>query len=811
MTAHHPLDLQATIDELGTPGLLARLHAVRRLVQDDGITFGGGQPDAVPRPWEVDPLPLVIDAAEWARLEAQLKQRARLLDALLVDLYGRRRVLSERVVPAEVVLGHPGFVAAADGVRLPTKRQLPLVATDLARQPDGSWTVLADRPQAPAGAGYAMANRRIVARAMDKLHRHTRLRHLRGFFDLMQVALLDAAPPVDGPPHVVLLTPGPGSDTAYDQALLSTLLGFPLAQSDDLLTRAGRLWMRTTGRLQAVDVVLRQVDAAWSDSLDLRPESRLGVPGLAAAARRGTLSVVNPLGAGVLENPGLVPYLDAVSRRLLGEPLVLESPPTWWCGEPASRAHVLSRLESLVVKPVSREAGPPIAGWELDAAARDGLRRRIDASGWSWTAQEPLATSTAPVVTSTGIEQRSLVLRTFAMALGAEHHVMPGGLARVAAPGQWAVNNRTGSLSKDVWVLESAAVPVPAPLDVAALARTRITLADAPSPGLPPRAAAHLYRLGRNLERAEGSARLLMMADNLLEDHLQRPGTPGHAAMHAVLQAVPGTDLDGRLDHPLGHLRAMLVDPRLPGSVAHSSRLAGAASSEVRELLSQDTFSIVSRLARTLREARAEGDQMLVQPVASKVLESLLALAGLSAESLVRDPTWAFVDAGRRVERALATVGLLRVTLAVVRPPVVESLLTDSVLRVGDSLITYRRRTVAGVGPATPVVAATHILLDDPGNPRSVLFGVERLVKVLAHAPSVRVTNAVRELLTTLRNLDLEDLCAEPRTGLVDVLADLDARLRALADTIERVHFLKQTPQRSFAVAELTRGPEAER
>ena len=812
-------DLTDTIERLGAAGLQARRAAVRRLVADDGITWGGARADARPRPWEVDPLPMVLAADEWAALEATLDQRARLLDALLADLYGPRRVLRERLVPAEVVLGHPGFLAAADQIRLPTARQLLLTATDLARGPDGAWTVLADRPQAPAGAGYAMANRRLVARAMEELHREVPLRHLRGFFDLLQVALLEAAPPLDDPPRVVLLSPGADSETAYDQALQSTLLGFPLAQSDDLLIRGGRVWLRTTGRLQAVDVLLRRVDAAWSDSLDLRPDSRLGVPGLTAAARRGAVSVVNPLGAGVLENPGLLPYLDGLSLALLGEPLRLGSPPTWWCGDDSSRSHVLAHLGSLVVKPLSRDAGPAtIPGGELDAPARDDLRRRIASAPWAWTAQEPVPMATAPVVTSAGLAERPLVLRAFGAALGSDYHFLPGGLARVAAgTGDALVTTRTGAVSKDVWVLEAPGDPRPR-LDLIGLSRTRHAVADAPLPGLTPRAAASLFRLGRHAERAEGTARLLMTADNLVEDHLQRPGTPGHAAMLAVLDAVAqvtGTphaaDVTGGPEPVLASLRALLVDPARVGSVAHSARRAEAAAADVRELLSQDTPTVLSRLDRTLREARGAGDALVVQPVSAQVLESLLALAGLIAESLVRDPTWAFLDAGRRLQRARTTLRLLRATLASVRPPVVEGLLTDSVLRVGDSLITYRRRVAAGVGSGEPAVAAAHLLLDDPGNPRSVLFQAERLEEDLAHAPDATVATAVRELLTGLRNLDLEAACAEPRDGLARLLADLEDRVDAVADTIDRVHFLRQQPHVSFAVAEVARNPGGSR
>lgn len=803
-------DLAGTIERLGTSGLRSRLAAVQRLVADDGITWGGTGPDATPQSWAVDPLPLVIPADQWAPLEAGLQQRARLLDAVLTDLYGPRRLLRERLVPAEVVLGHPSFLTPADQVRLPTSRQLLLSATDLAHGPDGQWRVLADRTQAPSGAGYAMANRRIIARAMEGLHRQTSLRHLRSFFDVLQTSLLEAAPPGEDAPRVVLLSPGTESETAYDQALLSTLLGFPLAESDDLLTRGGRVWLRTTGRLEAVDVLLRRVDGAWSDSLDLRPGSRQGVTGLTAAARRGAVSVVNPLGSGVLENPGLLPYLDDVARVLLSEPLQLASAQTWWCGEDSSRSHVLTHLDSLLLKPLARDAGrATIPGWKLDAAARDQLRHQITAAPWEWAAQEPVPMGTAPVVTAEGLTEHPFVLRTFAAALDDTYHLLPGGLARVAAePGAPLVTTRKGAVSKDVWVLEPAASERPR-LDLSTLARTRHAVADAPPPGLTPRAASNLFLLGHHAERAEATARLLQMADNLVADHLRLPDTPGHAATLAALGAV--ADLTGApavaTDAPepvVAALHGLLVDPAQPGSVASSARQARSAAAYARELLSQDTSTVLSRLDRTLHEARQDGDDLELQPVVGKVLESLLALAGLGAESLVRDPVWAFLDAGRRLQRARSTVQLLRSTLATVRPPVVEGLLTDMVLRVGDSLITYRRRSAAGVWSGTPLVAAIRLLLQDSGNPRSVLFQVERLEEDLAHAPDATITTAVRELLGLLRILDVQQACATPRDGLATALDDLQARLDAVTATITRIHFRHQQTQVSFAVAELS-------
>lgn len=807
------------LSRYGTIGLQTRRRTVERLVADDGVTYGVSRPDRPARPWQLDPLPLVLGADAWASLERGLEQRARLLDALFADLNGPQRVIRSRIIPAEVIAGHVGFLPPVHNIPTTGRRALPMIATDLVRSADGGWAVVSDRTQAPSGAGYAMANRRIISRALESVHRNTSLRRLRGWFDLFQMALHEAAPAgTSDLPRVVLLTPGPGSETAFDQSLLSTLLGHPMAQSGDLVIHEGRLMLRTMGRLAPVDVLLRRVDAAWSDSLDLLSESRLGVPGLVAAARRGTVSVVNHLRSGVLENAGLLPHQDALARALLGEDLILQTPHTWWCGDPASRHHVLGNLERLVVKPIHRGPGTTTAhGWTLDAEQLASLRSRIEAQPWEWTAQEPLTLSTAPVVTSHGLEPRNVTLRTFGVAVGEDYHFLPGGLARVGASAEdFQVANATGAGSKDVWVLD-AEDSEPARIDFDALRRSRAVAADAQLPGLTPRSASNLYWMGRYAERAEVGARLLMIVDNLVEDHHRRAGTPGHAAMGAMLAAVTevttvrpgftGPDAEARLADPLPHLGRLLVDQDQPGTVADSAQRATASAAEVREMLALDTSSVLARMNRTLADARADGGDIPVQATSARVLDSLLALAGLSAESLVRDTTWAFLEAGRRMERAQTVVRLLRNTIALTRSPVVEGQVVEAVLRVGDSIITYRRRMSAGVGSSRPATAALTLLLTDATNPRSVLYQLDRLGQALALAPADGVSDLLDDLRDRVRDLDLDQLSQGLRLDLVEELIALEGLLRRLSDAIEATHFVELAPQSSFAVAELAGAP----
>lgn len=801
--------VREAIEDLGAAELRTRLRVVQRLVRDEGITQGGTAPGRPARPWRLDPLPVVLDAAQWRGIEAAVQQRSRLMDALHQDLYGRRRVLENRLVPAEVVVGHQGFLPVADQVRLPGKRQLLMTAQDLARGSDGSWLLLADRVQAPTGAGYAMANRRVVARAMSSLHRSLDLRRLRGFFDIFQAAVQEAAHPMGEVPSVVLLGSGPADASAYDRAMMSTLLGYPLVQSDDLVMRGGRLWMRTTGQLAAVDVVMRGVDAAWCDSLDLRADSRLGVPGLAAASARGDLGVVNPLGAGVLENPGLIPYLGRVSQSLLGEALLMEQPETWWCGDDTSRQHVLARLDQLVVKPLARVTGSPsVLGWQLDAAGRESLAARISAEPWAWAAQVPVTGSTAPVVTAHGLEPRTMVLRTFASALDGDYHVMPGGLGRVAGSiGEPVLAHGGDVLGKDVWVLDDGEASA-APLEALMRSRARHASTIVREVGLSPRAAGNLYWMGRYAERAEMAARLVAVADNLVEDHMRRPGSAGHEAMRVMLRTTAGmtgvlpTNAPLWQERPLAGLREACLGDR-PGTLASSVESMEAAHDEVRELLSLDTTTILGGLQATLTDVLAEGAQVQLQRFSSRVLESSLALSGLAAENLVRDASWAFLDAGRRIERAQATGRLLHHAIARSTSPRGghgEQLVLEAVLRVGDSVLTHRRRVAAGQGSVDPVAQAVHLLLVDDTNPRSVLAQLERLSADMVHAPSVPVQTEVRELVMLVRGFDSRTLCVDDRTALVSALDQLDGRLRALSDLLERTHFRHQVTPITFEV-----------
>lgn len=794
--------LAARIDALGVNGLRARRATVRRAIEDDGITYGVSAGAGRAGRWSLDPLPSILSGAEWQALSAGLVERAGLLDEILTDLYTDQRLLAGGVIPAAAVLGHDGFVHQAVGTRVPGPNQLILASTDLGRGEDGGWAVIGDRAQAPSGAGYAMADRRIIARAMPALYRDSPIAKLRGFFDDMRFALMDVSPSHDRAPRVVLLSPGPGSETAFDQAFLATLLGFPLVQSEDLSTRDGRIWMRTTtGDLERVDVILRRVDASWADPLELRSGSRLGVPGLIEATRRGNVAVVNPVGSGVLENPALLAYLPQLARAVLGTSALLPAARTWWCGDAQHRREALPNLARLVIKPTSRESGIITRfGWELSSAELDQVRARIDAEPWAWALQEPVSLSTVPVVTNDGLVPRRLVLRAFGVARDGQYRFMPGGLGRLSKDStSRMVSNALGGQAKDVWVLapdDQTSPELFTPIGAATaqlpgLARSEVSVA--------PRVADDLFWVGRYAERAEAATRMSIVADDLLNDTMGRTGSLGAAATRIFLDALAAVttvrSVAGAADDH-DQLRAVLFGGDT-GSVSYAVRHLIRSALAVRELLSSDTWLVVSRLSRVIEPAEPDEEQPL-QPTLAHVLESLIAMAGLGAESMVRDQVWAYLEAGRRIERAQHTVTMLRHTLAEERSPVIEGQVIESVLRATDSVITHRRRLSAGHSDGGPVQGALMLLLSDRTNPRSVRYQLDQMVAAMAHAPNKELDERLAAVTSIVATLDLESLTAGRRTGLQHLLADLDTALRELAADIERVHFVRRASQASL-------------
>jgi uncharacterized circularly permuted ATP-grasp superfamily protein/uncharacterized alpha-E superfamily protein len=797
-------ELADTVAEHGRAGLDRLRSVVHSLIDNDGITYtdvdssrDGGH-GLEPRPWRLDTLPIVVSASDWEVLEAGLVQRSRLLDAVLADLYGPRSLLAEGIIPPELVFAHPGYVRAANGIEVPGRHQLFMHACDLSRAPDGSFQVNADWTQAPSGAGYALADRRVVAHAIPDLYEQIAPRPTTPFGQALRLALIDAAPDVAQDPVVVVLSPGIYSETAFDQAYLATLLGFPLVESTDLVVRDGKLWMRSLGTLKQVDVVLRRVDAVYADPLDLRANSRLGVVGLVEAQHRGTVTVVNTLGSGILENPGLLRFLPELAERLLGESPLLGTSPVYWGGIASERSHLLANLSSLLIK--STVGGKTLVGPTLSSSQLADLAARIEDMPWQWVGQELPQFSSAPTDHAGVLSSAGIGMRLFTVAQRSGYAPMIGGVGYVVAPGPAAYMLKTVA-AKDVWVRPTER------------ARAEAVTVEVLEPSVPPaktaagtwavsspRVLSDLFWMGRYGERTEEMARLLIVARDRF--HVYRHQQDAEESecvpvLMAALGRITGTDTGPDDDHEMiaiapSTLWSLTVDPHRPGSLVQSVEGLALAARAVRDQLSNDTWMVLAGVERALAhksdppQSLARADSMLAS-AHSQTLAGMLTLSGIAAESMVRDVGWTMMDIGKRIERALWLTALLGATLTTVRSANAEQTIIESTLVACESSVIYRRRTVGKVS----IAAVTELMLFDPQNPRSLLYQLERLRADLRELPgssgSSRPERAVDEIGTLLRRshpAELEEVTDGHRVELADLLAAIHAALRDLADII---------------------------
>ena len=681
----------------------------RRLIIENGVTYNVyADPQGRDRPWQLDPLPLLIDHREWRELEAGLRQRAQLLNALLADLYGPQKLIADGVVPAELAFGHPNFLWAAHGTRPAGDTWLHLYAADLARAPDGRWWVLSDRTQTPSGPGYALENRAIIARVLPGLVNQLGTRPLTGFFNTLRQSLTRLADDAS-PPLVVVLTPGPFNETYFEHAYLARQLGMPLVLGQDLTVRDDSVFLKTLSGLRRVHAILRRLDDDFCDPLELRAGSALGVPGLLGAVRAGRVVLANALGTGVLESAAWLGFLPGAARVLLGESLRLPSVATWWCGEKPALEYAIAHLDRLVVKPAfPNQNFEARFGRDLGEEEIAALIVRLRSRPYAYVAQERVSLSQAPTWragANVRLAPRTLTMRVYAVATPHGYEVMPGGLARIAAEGVVdIVSSQRGGGSKDIWVLSDPAAPA---AKTGPAAPQRYLRHD----DLPSQLVENLYWLGRYSERCEDKARLLRATLAMRTNTAIWRSAREECVRYGVLTA-DGDPVEGVYDDALEF-----------GLTADLGRL-GWCATQSRSRLSAEHWRSISVMQRHFNDAGAT----LADPLETldRLLVSLTALCGFALDDMTQDDGWRLLMLGRRLERIQFLAGLLAARLTADEPLGQAEL--EWLLDVGGVSITYRTRYVA-----TPQLAPVlQLLIFEQASPRSLAFQWRVLCDTLA-------------------------------------------------------------------------------
>ena len=792
-----------------------RMEMVQRQVRENGVSYNVlADAGTRPRQWDLNVLPLILPHEEWSGIEAAVIQRATLLNKILGDVYGEQAMLREGLLPSALIHGHAGFLRPCHGMRHHDDVALHFYAVDLARAPDGRWWVMADRTQAPSGAGYALENRSIIAPTFPDLLRELKVQPVSPFFRTMHDSLVHwgrlcaahgdkPAPLREGEmPLIVLLTPGPRSESYYEQAYLARYLGLTLVEGGDLTVRDGVVFIKTLAGLHRVHVIMRRVDDESCDPLELQ-NSLLGVAGLTQAAMRGNVVVANSLGSSLLESGALLGFLPALSKRLLGEPLKMPSVATWWCGEPAALETVIARLDRLVIKPSGAiPFQPAVFGQDLDGEARAAFIANLRANPNHYIAQELVRLSQAPVWKdgrAPGLQARAVGLRVFACATPNGYVVMPGGLTRVATgPDARVLTMQMGGASKDTWVQARARV------DTHRLQKSSITGEDLvrEDSNLSSRVAENLLWFGRHAERSDNICRLLRVALNILFnvrfdqrgaewptvealciwfgllDPQRKPASPavvGSATLPGTASALPAPIFtDAEIETAL---LLAVVSPAVPGLARQQQQLHRIAG-QLHERFSVDNWRALNRMVQPVAPPGERPSQSGVMTILDDAAAALMTLAGFALDGMVRDLGWRFMSIGRRLERLQFQAVVLQRALAMD-----ENGNLDWVLELSDSIITYRARYRA----QPEWLPVLDLLLLDETNPRSIVFQLNGIIGTLGKVTQAQGAGGL-DLLTPLKaELTALDPGVDLKHGnalLSDLLSRIGQASAALSEQI---------------------------
>ncbi len=798
------------IDKIGRDEFVHRWQQARRTMQANDFAYSGYvTPEDTPRPWELDAIPLLLSPPEWKRVSAALEQRARLLNLTLRDLFGEQSLLKNGVLPPELVFAHPGFLRPLHGQSPPQDCYLHFYAADLARAPDGDWWVLADRTEAPSGLGYALENRVVTSRMLPDVFRKCQVERLAPFFIAANETLRSLAPRHRENPRVVLLSHGPTSPNFFEDAYLARYLGYTLVEGGDLAVRQNQVMLKTLGGLLPVDVILRRQNSSDCDPLELGSKSGLGVAGLTQAVRCGNVGLANPLGSGLIESVAFMAFMPRLCQSLLGEELLMPGVASWWCGQPQGLAHVLKNLDQLIVQPAFRDRGKDGPTRELLASmSKDQLAEAIQAAPHKFAAQERVVRSSVPIWNQQ-LRPAHLALRAYAVAAGDSYSIMHGALARTSQSlDPLEISIRRGEGSKDAWVLAEGPVE-----HVTLLAEQEhaITLRRSSSE-LPSRAADNIFWLGRQMERAEAVARLLRSTASRLTGETRSTSDLEVPMLLRCLadlgQIEPGyaiSDMRGQLPAIEQVLPAAVFDATQPASLRAILDELFRLGSIVRDRISLDTWRIIHVIDEGFRPGFG-GVATLMDLLATtdELITELAAFSGIIVESMTRTQAYRFMELGRRIERSLQIIGLVKNCFI----PLPETLgpVFETVLEVADSLMTYRSRYLANM----QLSAVLDLLLTDETNPRSLVFQLVQLAEHVEQLPRQETQpgytteqRVAMSLLNSVRLLEIQKVAETHSLGDYEPLERLaenwESQLPKLSEAISHRYLVHSAPSHQLA------------
>lgn len=805
--------LFSTLEKLGISELKNRNLEIVNKLRENGVTYNVyGSPDGMNRPWQLDPIPFLLEQSEWNTIAKGLQQRAMVLDLMLKDLYGPRNLVRDGIIPAELVFDNTGFFRPCSDVKIASEIQLTLFAADMARGPDGQMWIVDNRTQAPSGSGYTLENRVVMSKLLPELADGMYVSKLAPYFNSLQNTVLKLADKSKDAPNIVYLTPGPSNEAYFEHAYLASYLGYTLAQGDDLLVRNGSVWLKSIDGLQKVDVIIRRIDDDWCDPLELREDSRLGVPGLLQAIRMGNVQVLNAPGSSVLENHAFLAFMENICQYFLKEKLIMPSVATWWCGHAKELNYVLDHFDELIIKKANRKTKfRSIYGRLLSAEEKESWKRIVAQSPHEFIAQQEVSLSTTPSLIDGNIEPRYAALRAFMVADENGYHVMQGGLTRSSAvKDRFVISNQQGGLSKDTWIVSNKTEEIQEKISLPSLSSVNKHVS------LPSRSAENLFWVGRYCERAMAVIKFMNITINVLNLDRNFGGSAKQEHIKILLQSLthlsatyPGF-LDDEKDHfqdPYKEIIDLIANNGRPGSVANNIGLFLNAVGAVRNQWDLEIWRIVDLIDNGFHEIRnaSSMNSNNIQKTLDGLFNNLFTFLGVIAESMPRDNSFFLLETGKLIERILSRISVIQSNFGVKNAIAVENELIEATLINHHSLVNYRQIYKSHLS----VEAMLDMVLLEKTLPFSLVYMLDELKKNLSKLPATtrgeRLNEAEKSVLkastliklANISNLNKGNADLE-RGELFELLSEVSRLVSSVSTILTNMYFSHTLMQHSF-------------
>ena len=797
---------QLLADELGQlsgEGLQRRVKQVRRMIYQNGIAYSAyGEATARQEHLKLDPLPQLYETAEWGRIEKSLGQRAELLNLLLKDLYGPRTLLTSNVLPADVLLNHPDYHLSHHGLPSPGGKYLHFYAAEIIRSPKGDWWVKADRTGSPGGIGFALENRIAVSRAFPSIFRLCNVRRLAPYFIAMRDHLKSLAKTNVKKPRIAILSSGVSNSRYFEDSFLAKYLGFTLVETNDLVVRSGKVMLKTLEGLSQVDVIYQRHRSSSLDPLEIGGSSP-GVPGLLQVIREGNVVVVNSPGAGLVESPIFMAFMPRICRALLGTDLEIPGVATWWGGEVDSLSLMLDRIDEIYLYPAYRRdkgASKSPTSEDPELMTREERISLLQTNPTEWVGQEKVARSSSAVLNEGKLTTGFISIRSFLTLSGNEWQSLPGGLVRVATgPYQSTQTTLKGDGAKDAWVLADGPVE-----QTSLLKKPNEPLAITRGMGfLPSRIGDNLCWLGRYLERADASARLLrtiatrLTGENDPREMVELPALVRAFSHLGNQKEALSIDefFSGNFSGPGSTLVVSALNPSSMDSLRFQVEQIVMLTGTVRDRLSSDAWRIVQTMGSSVtNSSSADCDLVDLLDIVDNLVVGLAAFGGFVGERMTRNHAYNFLNIGRRLEHSLQIAALIKYCFA--QQKEVPSELLEAVLEISESALTYRSWYYANF----QLPAVFDLVIADEMNPRSLAFQLKELVSNLALLPGDSselglldggIATGLAETARTVDGLEICEIDSDgKRSKMLDLLEAVEKRMPEISTLVSNRFFV---------------------